>query len=258
MGYRGTLDIHEYYLSLINFDEEEINLKVTKKPNEKTFNMPLLDLTSFEGELNVDDFVKKINDYLYTPDSQERYEMIFAPDGYWSTKYPALKLLREEFIPLKCFIKEFNISDKDTIQLGFERLNYDACFTSFDKTNKTIVEITAATPKEDHLLLSLFKHSLTSRFPVKNQHKLKLYKDMIPEIIIKAIDKKHDKNYPPGRTLIVTLPLEYVYQGEEYIIDEIINEVSHNCIRKIGGFSKILLLCNGKFKNIFSRKMGQA
>lgn len=252
LEYRNTLDLYEYYLSLIDFGEEEIKLKDIQKPEEKTFEMPLPDLNSFEGELNVGDFVKKIDDYLYKPDIQKRHQMIFAHDGYWSTKYPALKLLREEFIPLKYFIKKFNISDKDTIHLGFERLNYDACFTSFDKNNKTIVEITAAIPKEDHLLLSLFKQSPFLRFPVKNQHKLKLYKDSIPEKIINAIDKKHEKNYPQGRILIVTLPLEYVYQGEEYIIDEIVNEVSHNCIKGKGGFSKILLLCNGKFKNIFS------
>lgn len=254
LEYQDTPELYEYYLWLIDFGEEEINLKDTQKPKEKTFEMPLPDLDSFEGELNVGDFVKKIDDYLYKPDIQELHQMIFAPDGYWSTKYPALKLLREEFIPLKYFIKEFNISDNDTLHLGFERLNYDACFTSFDKTNTTIVEITAAIPKEDHLLLSLFEQSLFSRFPVKNKHKLKLYKDSIPETIINAIDKKHDKNYPSGRILIVTLPLEYVHQGEDYIIDEIVNEVSDNCIRRMGSFSKIILLCNGKFKNIFSHE----
>ncbi|HFF8980673.1 hypothetical protein IHE77_02275 [Serratia ureilytica] len=250
----NTLDLHEHYLSLISFGEEDINLKDTKKPKKKSFEMPLPDLNSFEGELNVGDFVKKIDDYLYKTEIQEQHQMIFAPDGYWSTKYPALKLLREEFIPLKYFIKEFNISDEDTIHLGFERLTYDACFTSFDKTTKKIVEITAAIPKEDHLLLSLYEQSFSLKFPVKNQHKLKMYKDSVPGTIIKAIDKKHEKNYLPGRILIVTLPLEYIYQGEEYIIDEIINEVSHNCTRGIGGFSKILLLCNGKFKTIFSHE----
>lgn len=254
LQYRDTLELHEYYFSLISFGEEEINVKDSKKPKEKSFEMPLLDLNSFEGELNVGDFVKKIDDYLYKTDIQKRNQMMFAPDGFWSTKYPALKLLREELIPLKYFIKKFNISDGDTIHLGFERLTYDACFTSSDKTTKEIVEITAATPKEDHLLLSLYEQSFSLRFPVKNQHKLKMYKDSIPETIIKAIDKKHDKKYPPGRTLIVTLPLEYIYQGEEYIIDEVINEVSHNCTRGIGDFSKIFLLCNGKFKTIFSHE----
>ncbi|HHG0624836.1 hypothetical protein [Klebsiella variicola] len=254
LEYRNTLDLHEYYLSLIDLGEGEIHLKDTKKPKEKSFEMPLPDLNSFEGELTVSDFVKKIDDYLYKPDIQKRHQMIFAHDGYWSTKYPELKLLREEFIPLKYFIKKFNIPGEDTIHLGFERLTYDACFTSFDKTTKTIVEITAATPKEDHLLLSLFEHSPFSRFSVKNQHKLKLYKDSIPERIINAINKKHKKNYPPGRILIVTLPLEYVYQGEDYIIDEVVNEVYHNCMKGKGDFSKILLLCNGKFRNIFSHE----
>lgn len=252
LEYLGTPDLVEYYLSLVDFGEEEIHLKDTPKPKERTFEMPLPDLKAFEGELHVSDFVQKIDSYLNTGDSQAKYQMIFAPDGYWSTKYPELKLLREELIPLKHFIKEFNISDKDTLHLGFERLNYDACFQSFDKADKIIVEITAATPEKDHLLLSLFEQSFTGRFPVKNQHKLKLYKDSVPERIIEAIDKKHNKNYPHGRILIVTLPLEYVYQGEEYIIDEIVNEVSKNCTRGIGGFNKILLLCNGRFKTIFS------
>ncbi|EZI34401.1 hypothetical protein BW31_01444 [Pantoea agglomerans] len=252
MEYMSVGDIHEYYLSLIDLNEDEVSLKDTKKPKEKTFEMALPDLTLFEGELSVGDFVKKIDDYLYKPGTQQRYQMIFASDGYWSTKYPALKLLREEFVPLKYFIREFNISDEDTIHLGFERLTYDACFTSFDKTKEVVVEITGAIPQDDHLLLSLFKQSRFSILPVKNQHKLKLYKDSIPGKIIKAIDLKHDKDYPPGRVLIVTLPSEYVYQAEEYIIDEILNEVSSNCIRGGGGFSKVLLLCNGKFRNIFN------
>ncbi|EOI7869435.1 hypothetical protein ACMWOT_002667 [Yersinia enterocolitica] len=251
LEYGGTLDLHEYYIELVVLGEQEIELQYTQKQKEKTFTMPLPDLNAFEGELNVGGFVQQIDNYLNSADSQTRHEMIFAPDGYWSTKYPALKLFREEFIPLKYFIKQFNISEKGSMHLGFERLTYDACFQSFDKSSQQIVEITAARPDNDHLLLSLFKQSFNLRFPVKNLHKLKLYKDSVPEKIIKAIDEKHDKGYQSGRILIVTLPLEYVYQGEEYIIDEVINEVSKSCKRGIGNFAKIFLLCNGKIKSIF-------
>lgn len=248
----GIPNIMKHYYSLVELGEKKFDLKDTPKPKEKTFEMPLPDLNNFNGELTVGNFIQEINNYLYDIDADKRYKMIYASDGYWSTKYPELKFLREEFIPLKYFIKNFNISNDNFLYLGFERETYDARFQSSDRISEIIVEITAAIPKEDHLLLSLFEMSFDSAMPVKNWHILKKYIDSIPEIIITAIDKKHDKNYPQGRILIVTLPSEYVYQGEDYILNEIVSEVSNNCKRGIGNFKKIYLLCNGKFKEIFN------
>ncbi|EDR3009458.1 hypothetical protein XJ06_003699 [Salmonella enterica subsp. enterica] len=252
LTYIQTPELIGYYVELIELGEKYIQLKDIPKPEEKTFKMPLPDMDIFRGQLTVKNFVKNIDEYLYGSSITLRHEMIFASDGYWSTKYPELKFLREELVPLKKFIEKFEISQEDSLHLGFERLTYDACIQSADKSNETIIEITSALPEEDHLLLSLFSQSWNLIFPVKNQHKLKKYKDSITEKIIKAIDKKHKKNYSPGRVLIVILPSEYVYQGEDYILDEIINEVIMNCSRGIGNFSSIFLLCDGKFKVIFS------
>ena len=73
--------------------------------------------------------------------------------------------------------------------------------------------------------------------------------DSIPSKIVEVINKKHQKNYSDNRILLVIVQSEYVYQGEEYIIQEILKEVKAKTEK--GNFDEILLLCDKRFYSIF-------
>jgi hypothetical protein len=72
-------------------------------------------------------------------------------------------------------------------------------------------------------------------------HDLKKEFDMFPDKIVRAINLKHEKEYGDERVLIVNMPMEYTYQNEGYIIDEILKEVKERVVRGKGSFVEIVL-----------------
>ncbi len=228
-------------------------LKHIQAPVKKTHTKPDLDLAPFEQPIRVDDFKALIGAYV-SHGSMEDLEYFNAPSGFFSTRRSAdgkapNKFLREELLPSLRFINHQKIPDSAVLQFGLEMDNFD--LKVIDETKATIVEITWAAPEGDFELLSWSDQRGVSNFPMKNLAKLKSMADSIPAKIAGAIKRKHDKNYPDKRTLLVVIPIEYTYQGERAFIEEMLKEVRCLVLGGKRNFDEVLLLCGKKFFTVF-------
>ncbi|MBI6504027.1 hypothetical protein JEO93_07350 [Proteus mirabilis] len=215
-------------------------IKPIHPPREKSYQKKLFDLSKISDVIKISEFKKIIMDYMSSTDPLEHHEFMFADDGFFSSKYEGNKTLREEFLPIIKFIKYYKIPENLDIQLGTKKYNFDAKI--FHDKNSIILELTSALPDHDHFYLSLRKGvSPDGYFPVKNMHDLKKEFDMFPEKIVTAINDKHAKKYKDKRILIVNMPMEYTYQNEDYIINEIVKEVKAKVTQGKGNFIAIIL-----------------
>lgn len=218
----------------------KIYLKPTHPPKEKSYRKEFLDTSRINKLTKVSEFKEIIMDYMKIKDHSEHYEYLSADDGFFSSKYEVNKTLREEFLPIIEYIKYKEIPNDSYIQLGTKKYDYDAKI--FNDENCNILELTSAVPDHDHHYLSIRKRVTADGFlPVKNMHDLKKEFDMFPDKIVAAINKKHKRGYEDKRTLIINMPMEYTYQNEEYIIDEILKEVKERVVQGKGNFIQILL-----------------
>lgn len=241
-------DWGEYYVALIDGADHE--LRPAHPPKEKSYQKEDLDLKLFDSDVAVSEFNEIIQSHLHI-NSIEDISYMYAIDGFQSNKYRSNKYLREELIPASYFIKKFNICDSARIKLGIERDNFDVKIKDEKNDWEIILEITLACPKNDHLLLSLSKQTGLSAFPLKTRAYLKKEADSLPGKIVQAINKKHQKGYQDKRILMVVVQSEYTYQGEDYVINEILKEVREMVPEGRGRFQGIIMLCGRKFYGIF-------
>ncbi|EJM89743.1 MULTISPECIES: hypothetical protein [unclassified Pseudomonas] len=244
---RGHPVFVEHYVSLVVHAETE--LKSRQAPTQQTYEKENLDLKIFEKPISAADFKKIIHDYI-GHSSVENMHFLHAEDGFFSTRHAPNKSLREEFLPSLEFIKKCNVSDSAILQFGLNQEIFDLKIIDEHGSEK-ILEITWALPVGDHELLSLLSQSNDGTLPMKTKVKLKAMIDSIPGKIVQAIEKKHAKNYPDNRTLLVVIQPEYTYQGMVPLIQEIINEVRHSVKSGKGKFEEISLLCRSRLYKIF-------
>jgi len=239
-------EICEYYISLVSgFDCE---LEAAHPPKDKTYKKLDLNLEDFKDEMFVLDFKKYIDNFLSFSTGDDLFYQ-HALDGFFSNRYRANKYLREELIPTKYFLSHKNVSNSAKIKFGVEQENFDAKITNCEINKEIILEITLACPINDHKFFSIVKQAGFAPLPMKTMAYLKSEIDSIPSQIVEVINKKHDKKYTDDRILMVVVQSEYVYQGETYLMEEIIKEVSERT--SIGSFNEVLLLCGRKLYKIF-------
>ncbi|MCF9045740.1 hypothetical protein [Acinetobacter nectaris] len=239
-------DFLEYYVQIVaNYD---VVLEATHPPKDKTYQKEDLNLNALRDEIYVLEFKNIINEFL-SLNSDAGMSYRHAPDGFFTNKYRSNKYLREELIPTQYFIIHKKISDTSKIKFGVEQENFDAKIINYKENIEIILEITLACPENDHKLFSLLQQAGISHLPMKTMSQLKNEIDSIPSKIVEVINKKHQKNYSDNRILLVIVQSEYVYQGEEYIIQEILKEVKAKTEK--GNFDEILLLCDKRFYSIF-------
>lgn len=241
-------DLAMHYTELV-MGAEHLLEHTYSPPKEKSYTKELIDLNEFKVQMTTCDFIKKVTDNLNLSSGGD-LAFMFAPDGYHSNKYRENKYLREEFVPIMKYLKYKSIPDDSMIHLGMETENYDAKITNITNNQEIVLEITSGAPKNDHLLLSLINQS-NGIFPLKTKAKLKSEFDSLPSRIIKSINDKHNKKYQDKRTLLVTVPTEYTYQGEDYVLEEIIKEVRASVNMGKGNFTEIIMLCDSRFHAIF-------
>lgn len=240
-----------YYCELVvgaNFE-----LKHIQAPVEKMYTKPDLDLAPFEQLIKVQRFKEIVGDYVGVG-SMEDFEYFHSPNGFFSTRRSAggkapNKLLREELLPSLRFINHKKTANSAVLQFGLESDNFDLKIVEDSKI--LIVEITWAIPLRDFELLSWGEQRGIGSFPMRNLAKLKSMIDSMPAKIAEAIKKKHDKNYPDQRTLLVVIPVEYTYQGENTFIEEMLKEVKSLVAGGKRSFDEVLLLCGMKFFTVF-------
>lgn len=149
------------------------------------------------------------------------------------------KYLREEYVVLMKYIlyRKFNVNSE--IRLGVEKEQWDAIISSNDY--EEIVEITQALPNREHetrqALLEKPLHGYKGfSLKLRTIHQQGL--DSYPKPIIDAITKKHQRNYPTPRVLIIVVLAEFAY-NKAFILQEWIKEI--NKATTIGNFKKIYI-----------------
>ncbi|HHJ4582717.1 TPA: hypothetical protein ACQJXY_005162 [Citrobacter freundii] len=218
----------------------DMYIEPTHPPREKSYSKATFDISKVSAIMKLSEFKKTINDYISITSHSEHYEYMYADDGFFSSKYEGNKTLREECLPIIKYVEYKNIPKDLYIQLGIKKDNFDAKI--FNDKFAIILEITSAVPDHDHHYLSIRKRVTPEGYlPVKNMHDLKKEFDMFPDKIVRAINLKHEKEYGDERVLIVNMPMEYTYQNEGYIIDEILKEVKERVVRGKGSFVEIVL-----------------
>ncbi|MEI8603240.1 hypothetical protein P4S55_22405 [Shewanella sp. PP-Sp27a-2] len=235
-----TPDLMKVYVDWVESFELDVNLKY-EPPKIKTYQKEDFDLSVFEQTVTASEFKGIIKDYIEMK-STDDLTYRFSSDGYFSNKYRYNKYLREEFVPLFHFVKARGVSEDAYIKLGIQSENYDAKIT--DNEDELIIEITSGAPKNDFSYLTATRNNGISVLPLRILAHLKKEIDSLAERIILSINKKHDKNYDDKRILLVTVPLEYTYQNEAIVIDEVLKEVKSSV--KVGEFKEIVLMFDSK------------
>ncbi|WP_282275492.1 hypothetical protein [Stenotrophomonas sp. PS02297] len=148
------------------------------------------------------------------------------------------KYWRTEWLGIKAYLSWLGYSDEDTIELGFEIDRLDARVRRENKPD-ILIEVTQALPKNAHLVRhAIVRHGrLPPDFRLRTLHQKGV--DAFPDPIINAIADKHEKVYPIGTTLLVTVLGEYTGE-DDAVINAWIEEVRLRI--QIGKFSAIYLV----------------
>ncbi|MTV39581.1 hypothetical protein [Duganella radicis] len=243
-----TPDFARYYVSLVDLADKEL-LPVYPSRAKKSYDKPDLDLDVFKKEITVEEFKAQIGEHL-SHSSIAHIKYLLAPDGFFSTVHRPNKYLREELIPAFYFMLRRRIPDAATMKFGLEKGEIDVKIKLPNEVSMSL-EITSALPEGDHLLFSIVNQGWQGDLPVKTRHELKKANDSLAGKVVAAIAKKQEKTYPANATLLVVIPPEYLYQGEEYILNEMLNEVRSRLSEGKRSFCEVVALCNGKIYTVF-------
>ncbi|MGA7438026.1 MAG: hypothetical protein WBW32_07860 [Luteibacter sp.] len=225
-------------------------LEATHPPREKTYAKEDFDLKELGDGMTVESFRKLVSDYL-TVDSVDDIMYRSALDGFHSAKRRPNKSLKEELIPIRDFLLTREVPLGAIIRFGLDQGRYDAMIEDKEAGSITVIEVTRAAPNDDHEMLSLLNQDLYGQLPAINRARIKKGIDSIPNKIMAALVEKQAKDYEDDRILIITTPPEYVYQGEAYIIEEMIAEVRQLSPQGKGRFREVLLYCKRRFYSLF-------
>lgn len=165
------------------------------------------------------------------------------------------KYLREEYLSIQAVVRHKGYHGDTTIELGDEREKWDARVGGVD-----LFEVVQALPKGEHVIRKSIAGSETRvMLPVNDPEagepteepaidslarfltQLDHAQDHLqfPDVIIKAIDKKHAKKYADERSLIVVFDGDYSFEEDENVY-KWIEEIRRRAHR--GAFKEILLV----------------
>lgn len=148
------------------------------------------------------------------------------------------KYWRTEWLGIKAYLSWLGYSDEDTIELGFEIGRLDARVRRENKPD-ILIEVTQALPKNAHIVRhAIVRHGgLPPDFRLRTLHQKGV--DAFPDPIISAVADKHEKVYPTGTTLLVTVLGEYTGE-DDAVINAWIEDVRLRI--QVGKFSAIYLI----------------
>ena len=146
------------------------------------------------------------------------------------------KQLREELLAIYAMIEHRDLDDDAEIQIGGEKHDFDACIAG------EFIEITQALPNDEHEI----RKSVATGSTTPLQH-AKHWNDQeqFPDVIIDAINKKHDKCYADTRTLVVVFDGDYASEDDS-IIEEWISAIQASTDK--GSFDHVLLVERDRMK----------
>lgn len=185
--------------------------------------------------------ILKVKEFLlYIKDSINKVSTnLFVGVNFLLQDEREYKYLREEYIAIGSYISFANIDRNMMIEIGNESRPWDAKINL--KNDPIIIEVIQAIPKKEHLtrkVLATTMHGYKNfSLDLRTIHQQGM--DSFPQPIIDAIDKKHKKNYPESRVLLVVVLSEF-YGNDEFILEEWLKKIRRETI--IGNFKEVYLV----------------
>jgi hypothetical protein len=194
------------------------------------------------GRMSVGEFIDSLRQ-----NSQYICNDIFEFQRYVLQERRDYKYLREEHIPILAFIEQSEIEADAELHLGRETEPWDAQIVRADG-EVIVIEVTQALPHEAYRFREAVVANPKPPLEERTRHQRGI--DEFPQPIIEAIDRKHEKNYPEARVLLVSVLGEYSDE-DDFVIKEWVREIQDGSHR--GGFADIYLveMARGRLFKIF-------
>lgn len=146
------------------------------------------------------------------------------------------KQLREELIPILSIINHWNLSEDEEITLGGEAESFDAMVRSEP------VEVTQANPEGEHIV----RREVATGTVSEERQEEHLTDDLaFPNVLVSAINNKHEMHYSDNRHLIVVFDGDYSRE-DDAIVQSWVEFLRENC--EIGTFQSIYLVERNRMK----------
>lgn len=211
--------------------------KQSYKKDDFTIDEKIEDVTD---KLKIKDFIEYVNNAIckiYSGNNPLHVTKFFLQQ---ELEY---KNLREEYIAIKSYLLHSKANQDNIIFLGKETKQWDAKINLSDE--QLIIEVTQAIPKNEHMTrqsLSINGHGYKG-FSLKLRTLHQEGMDSFPEPIIDAIEKKHKKQYPESRILLVVVLFEFAYYSQ-LVLHEWLIEIRKKAI--LGNFKEIWLVVDAE------------
>lgn len=153
------------------------------------------------------------------------------------------KYLREEYLPILAVTHYKGCEDAETIELGEETAPWDARLNGSD-----ILEVVQALPSKEHEIRKSIAGTQFTEVVVRTKvprPKMAIQIEhagdhfQFPQVIVDAINKKHDKHYSDNRTLVVAFDGDYSNEDDK-VVEEWLDEIRKQT--DLGYFKEILLV----------------
>lgn len=154
------------------------------------------------------------------------------------------KSMREEYIPIRAYVRRKEIPTDAILELGGEAYDFDAKIIVRDAqgAREEVLEVVQALPKNEHIV----RHALVKGAMNKELRELEMQQlRSFPQPIIDAINKKHKRAYADKRVLLVSVTGEHTYE-DDALINEWIPYIKANTV--LGNFAEIYLVETARYK----------
>lgn len=246
---RVLSSIYCKYCDEINFHALAQNIYNSYEINDKDYEAIVKNIKNeFKKESNLDKLPSKIkisvfqnyvdnqihNDISLNSIKEVTKQLLQITEEY--------KQFREEFCLINSYITKYEIDKNCEICIGGKKEIWDAKILL--PNEEIILEVTQATSSIDYLLRRASSSLKTPSYKELSLKYRSLYQEELnefPEMIIKAIEKKHQKKYDDNRVLLVMVLFEMAYLEKEIVKNWIteLKEKTQKC-----SFKEIILVIN--------------
>lgn len=237
------------YCDEINFHALAQNIYDSYRINDKDYKTIVKDiknefkeesnLSKLPSKIKIYEFQKYVDNQIYNDVSLNTIKEVTKQLIQITEEY---KQLREEFYLINSYITKYGIDKNCEICIGGKKEIWDAKILL--PNEEIILEVTQATSSIDYLLRGALSSLRTSSYKELSLKYRSLHQEELnefPEMIIKAIEKKHQKRYDDNRVLLVMVLFEMAYL-EEKIVAYWITELKEKTQK--GSFKEIILVIN--------------
>jgi len=233
--HKDYIDFHAISQSI--YSSYSIN---KRKQSYKKNDFPIDEkIEDVEEKLLIRNFIEYVNNVI----SQIYNNPLFHVSKFFLQTEVEYKNLREEYIAIKSYILHNKINQDNIIFLGKETKPWDAKINF--KNESLIIEVTQAIHRNEHLT----RQALATEMYGYKGFSLKLRTihqegmDSFPQPIIDAIEKKHKKQYPESRVLLVVVLAEFAYENE-FVLNEWLLKIKKETT--LGNFKEIWLVVDAE------------